>query len=243
MILDFAKHCSISDQTLFSASSNDGHVNNEAVPGSSNGSSYGQAASVHHLNRNRASQPKLTRNAPNGQGATSEPLSKFKSSAKRKRLNKGEFDAVATAREVQRMTAKGQQQQQQPTIRSQPSTSTSGQEPLTSFQITSKRLNIPINVAPVQQRQGQPVSAQNPQPPEVVAPAATSTTESLPSGSPLKTPFKSRKARVPTRIDSGNAQVRYQYTYSQQLPEEYRSFNPDTGVLNQSFVYFEGVHV
>ena len=203
----------------------------------------GHAASAHHLNKNRASQPKLTRNAPNGQGATSEPLSKFKSSAKRKRLNKGEFDAVATAREVQRMTAKGQQQLQQLTIRSQPSTSTSGQEPLTSFQITSKRRSIPINVAPVQQSQGQPVSAQNPQPPEVVAPAATSTTESLPSGSPLKTPFKSRKARVPTRIDSGNAQVRYQYTYSQQLPEEYRSFNPDTGVLNQSFVYFEGVHV
>ena len=181
------------------------------MPGSSNGTQYGQAASAHHLNRNRASQPKLPR-------ATSEPLSKFKSSAKRKRLNKGEFDAEATARQVQRMTAKGQQQLQQLTIRSQPSTSTSGQEPLTSFQITSKRLNTPINVAPVQQREGQPVSAQNPQPPEVVAPAATSTTESLPSGSPLKTPFKSRKsalkARVPTRIDSGNAQVRYQYTVS-----------------------------
>ena len=57
-----------------------------------------------------------------------------------------------------------------------------------SFSIQSRRLDAPISVEPAP---GQASSK-----PQEQLSSATSTTESLPSGSPLKTPFKSRKSAL-----------------------------------------------
>ena len=133
--------------------------------------------------------------APSGGGRN---MSKFKASTRGMRMRRGNGDPLRPAiltraekedmeREAMRMSVRGVNQPPPPPPIPQDAA---------SFSIHSRRLDAPITVAPAIPG-GPPLAPplQPSQQQDLVA-SATSTTESLPSGSPLKTPFKSRKSAL-----------------------------------------------